>query len=49
MAYAWFKLSNRITPLRVRAEVEVQDLDLPEMGVMRYPHFTPRGMDTRRY
>jgi Amt family ammonium transporter len=49
MAYAWFKLSNRITPLRVSAEVEVQGLDLPEMGAMGYPDFTPRGMDTRRW
>jgi Amt family ammonium transporter len=48
-AYAWFKLSNRITPLRVSPEVEVQGLDLPEMGAMGYPDFTPRGMDTRRF
>jgi Amt family ammonium transporter len=49
MAYAWFKFSNRITPLRVSAEVEVQGLDLPEMGAMGYPDFTPRGMDSRRW
>ena len=48
-AYAWFKLSNRITPLRVSAEVEVQGLDLPEMGAVGYPDFTPRGIDTRRW
>ena len=48
MAYAWFKLSNRITPLRVSPEVEVQGLDLPEMGAMGYPDFTARGMDGRR-
>ncbi len=48
-AYAWFKLSNRITPLRVNADVEVQGLDLPEMGAMGYPDFTPRGLDTRRW
>jgi Amt family ammonium transporter len=49
LAYAWFKLSNRITPLRVSAEVEVQGLDLPEMGATGYPDFTPRGLDTRRW
>jgi Amt family ammonium transporter len=40
MAYAWFKLSNLITPLRVSAEVELQGLDMPEMGALGYPEFT---------
>ena len=40
MAYAWFKLSNRITPIRVSAETEMQGLDGPEMGAMGYPDFT---------
>jgi Amt family ammonium transporter len=39
MAYAWFKFSNLITPLRVSAEVELAGLDLAEMGVMGYPEF----------
>jgi Amt family ammonium transporter len=39
MAYAWFKLSNLITPLRVSAETELQGLDGPEMGVLGYPDF----------
>jgi Amt family ammonium transporter len=40
MAYAWFKLSNLITPLRVSAETEIAGLDMPEMGSMGYPDFT---------
>jgi Amt family ammonium transporter len=37
--YVWFKFSNLITPLRVPAEVEMQGLDIPEMGVPGYPDF----------
>jgi Amt family ammonium transporter len=40
MAYAWFKFSNLITPIRVTAEVEVTGLDGPEMGALGYPDFT---------
>ncbi len=39
MAYAWFKLSDKITPLRVSKEVELAGLDIPEMGVEGYPEF----------
>lgn len=39
MAYAWFKISNLITPIRVPKEVEIEGLDLPEMGAMGYPEF----------
>ncbi|HEY3301967.1 MAG TPA: ammonium transporter [Candidatus Binatia bacterium] len=39
MAYAWFKVSDLITPLRVSAETEVEGLDGPEMGVLGYPDF----------
>jgi Amt family ammonium transporter len=39
MGYVWFKFSNLITPLRVPAEVEMQGLDIPEMGVPGYPDF----------
>jgi len=39
MAYAWFKLSNLITPIRVSEEVELAGLDLPEMGTAGYPDF----------
>ena len=37
MAYAWFKLSNRITPIRVSRETEIEGLDGPEMGVWAIP------------
>jgi len=37
MAYAWFKLSDLITPIRVPAEVEIEGLDIPEMGAHGYP------------
>lgn len=39
MAYAWFKISNLITPIRVSAETEIAGLDIPEMGVLGYPDF----------
>jgi Amt family ammonium transporter len=39
MAYAWFKVSNLITPIRVSAEVELAGLDDPEMGALGYPDF----------
>ncbi|HEX7481173.1 MAG TPA: ammonium transporter [Polyangiales bacterium] len=40
MAYAWFKISNLITPIRVSAETELEGLDGPEMGSMGYPDFS---------
>jgi ammonium transporter, Amt family len=43
MAYAWFKLSNLITPLRVSAETEIGGLDIPEMGAHGYPDFALIG------
>ena len=39
MAYVWFKISNLITPLRVPREVEIEGLDMPEMGVLGYTGF----------
>jgi Amt family ammonium transporter len=39
MAYAWFKVSNLITPIRVSREIELEGLDGPEMGVLGYPDF----------
>ena len=39
MAYVWFKLSNLITPIRVPREVEIQGLDIPEVGAPGYPDF----------
>jgi Amt family ammonium transporter len=40
MAYAWFKISNLITPIRVSKETEIAGLDVPEMGTLGYPDFT---------
>jgi Amt family ammonium transporter len=45
MAYVWFKISDKITPLRVSAEVELAGLDLPEMGVTGYPEFALASTD----
>jgi Amt family ammonium transporter len=45
MAYAWFKLSNLITPIRVSAETEIGGLDMPEMGAPGYPDFTLTPVD----
>jgi Amt family ammonium transporter len=34
--YFFFKISNKITPIRVPAEAEIAGLDIPEMGVHGY-------------
>ena len=39
MAYVWFVLSDKITPIRVEDEVEIGGLDGPEMGTVAYPDF----------
>ncbi|MEO6028340.1 MAG: ammonium transporter, partial [Candidatus Binatia bacterium] len=39
MAYAWFKFSDMITPIRVSEDVEIEGLDGPEMGTLGYPDF----------
>jgi Amt family ammonium transporter len=36
MAYAWFKVSDLITPIRVSNEVEIEGLDMPEVGIPGY-------------
>ncbi|HVC96126.1 MAG TPA: ammonium transporter [Pirellulales bacterium] len=46
MAFAWFKFSNLITPLRVSRETEIEGLDLPEMGSLGYPDFALTGHAT---
>jgi Amt family ammonium transporter len=43
IAYLWFKLSDKITPIRSKEEDEIGGLDLPEMGVLAYPTFTGNG------
>ena len=40
MAYAWFKLCRRISPLRVSRDTELAGLDAPEMGALGYPDFS---------
>ncbi|MEI8197870.1 MAG: ammonium transporter, partial [Phycisphaerae bacterium] len=39
MAWAWFRFSNRIFPLRTSREAEYQGLDIPEMGALGYSDF----------
>ncbi|HZR84922.1 MAG TPA: ammonium transporter [Candidatus Binatia bacterium] len=39
MAYGWFKISDLITPIRVSPEIEMEGLDIPEMGTLGYPDF----------
>ncbi|HVU00549.1 MAG TPA: ammonium transporter [Polyangiaceae bacterium] len=46
MGFVWFKLSDKITPLRVTAEVEMAGLDMPEMGAMGYPDFQLSSVKT---
>jgi Amt family ammonium transporter len=42
MAYVWFKVSDLITPIRVPRDVELEGLDIPEVGAPGYPDFTIR-------
>jgi ammonium transporter, Amt family len=46
MAAVWFKFSNLITPLRVPAEVEMEGLDIPEMGAHGYTGFVMDPADS---
>jgi Amt family ammonium transporter len=39
MAYVWFKVSDLITPIRVAKDVELEGLDIPEVGAPAYPDF----------
>jgi ammonium transporter, Amt family len=39
IAFAWFKLSDKITPIRSTEADEIGGLDLPEMGALAYPEF----------
>jgi Amt family ammonium transporter len=39
VAFGWFKLSNKISPIRSTEQDELVGLDLPEMGAMAYPEF----------
>jgi Amt family ammonium transporter len=39
IVYLWFKLSNKISPIRSAEADEIAGLDLPEMGALAYPEF----------
>jgi ammonium transporter, Amt family len=39
ISFVLFKLTSLITPIRVSAEVELQGLDIPEVGTKGYPDF----------
>lgn len=45
MAFVWFKISNRLAPMRSRRDFEMIGLDLPETGAECYPdfHLTDKG------
>ncbi len=37
--YVFFKVCDKLFGIRVSAEVEIEGLDLPEMGALGYPEF----------
>jgi Amt family ammonium transporter len=39
LMYPFFKITNLFLPLRVSREIELQGLDMPEMGALGYPDF----------
>ena len=39
VGYILFKLTNMITPMRVKKETELAGVDVPEMGALGYPDF----------
>ncbi len=39
ISYLLFRISDLIVPMRVSREVELQGLDIPEMGALAYPDF----------
>jgi ammonium transporter, Amt family len=39
-AYLYFKVMDKIVPMRVAPEVEIEGLDIDETGVLAYPGFT---------
>lgn len=38
-SFLWFKILNKIMGLRVKPEVEIEGLDMEEMGALGYPDF----------
>jgi len=43
--YLFFKVSNKLVPLRVTQKDEFEGLDLPEMGIKGYEDLTAPGRD----
>ena len=39
IAWAWFHISNRWSPMRVSRDIELEGLDGPELGALAYPDF----------
>ncbi|MHB1459583.1 MAG: ammonium transporter, partial [Armatimonadota bacterium] len=39
LSYLYFKVMNKIVPMRVSAEDELAGLDMPETGILAYPEF----------
>ncbi len=47
LSWAFWKVLNKIMKIRVRAEDEIEGLDVPEMGLLAYPDFVqspPEGI-----
>ena len=42
VAFLWFKFLDKVHGLRVKPEVEIEGLDLDEMGALGYPDFVPQ-------
>jgi ammonium transporter, Amt family len=38
-SYVYFRAMNKVVPMRVSKEVEIEGLDMPETGVLAYPEF----------
>jgi Amt family ammonium transporter len=39
LSFIWFKISDKLVKMRVAPEVEMEGLDMPEMGALGYPDF----------
>lgn len=42
-SYIFFRILDKIVPMRVSPEVEIQGLDIPEIGALAYPEFSLTG------
>jgi Amt family ammonium transporter len=46
VTYLFFKLLDKTIGMRVSPEVELEGLDLPEIGNLAYPEFAPAALDS---